>query len=34
MVGAVNIPIRRLAAGARIRLDPGRGVVTYCYDSL
>ncbi len=32
--GAVNIPIRKLAAEARSRLDAGRGVITYCYDSL
>jgi len=31
---AVNIPIRKLATEARSRLDAGRAVVTYCYDSL
>ncbi|MCA1681686.1 MAG: rhodanese-like domain-containing protein [Acidimicrobiales bacterium] len=34
IVGAVNIPIRKLAAEARRRLDPSRGVITYGYDSL
>jgi len=30
--GAQNIPLRRLAAEARSRLDPSRSVVVYCYD--
>ena len=31
--GAVNVPLRRLGAEARSRLDRGRPVVVYCYDS-
>ena len=31
--GAVNIPLRRLDREARERLDPGRAVVVYCWDS-
>ncbi|HSH59874.1 MAG TPA: rhodanese-like domain-containing protein [Acidimicrobiales bacterium] len=34
IVGSVNIPIRKLAAEASRRLDPSRGVISYCYDSL
>jgi len=34
IVGAVNISIRKLATEARSRLDAGRAVITYCYDSL
>jgi rhodanese-related sulfurtransferase len=34
IVGAVHIPLRKLAAQAPGRLDPNRGVIVYCYDSL
>jgi rhodanese-related sulfurtransferase len=30
--GAVNIPLRRIDAEARDRLDPGRPVIVYCWD--
>jgi rhodanese-related sulfurtransferase len=30
--GATNIPLRRIDAEARDRLDPGRPVVVYCWD--
>jgi rhodanese-related sulfurtransferase len=30
--GAINIPLRRIDAEARQRLDPGRPVVVYCWD--
>jgi len=30
---AVHIHLRRLAAQAREKLDPGRAIVVYCYDS-
>jgi rhodanese-related sulfurtransferase len=30
--GAINIPLRRLDAEARERLDPARPVVVYCWD--
>ena len=30
--GAVNIPLKELAARAPRELDPGRPVVVYCYD--
>ncbi len=30
--GAVNIPLKRLGAEARHRLDPSRPVIAYCYD--
>jgi rhodanese-related sulfurtransferase len=33
LVGAINIPLRRLDAEARERLDPSRPVITYCWDS-
>ena len=31
--GAINIPLRRIDAQARHRLDPARPVVVYCWDS-
>lgn len=31
--GAINIPIRKIEEGASKRLDRGRPVVVYCYDS-
>lgn len=31
--GAINIPLRRIDADARARLDPSRPVITYCWDS-
>jgi len=31
--GAINLPLRRLEAEARRRLDPKRPVVVYCWDS-
>ena len=31
--GAVGIPLRRIDAEAREKLDPGRAVVVYCWDS-
>jgi rhodanese-related sulfurtransferase len=34
IVGAVHIPLRKLAAEAPGRLDADRAVITYCYDSL
>lgn len=32
--GAVNIPLKTLDRDAAAQLDPGRPVVTYCYDAL
>jgi rhodanese-related sulfurtransferase len=33
--GAINLPLKQLdASSARERLDPGRPVVVYCWDSL
>jgi rhodanese-related sulfurtransferase len=32
--GAVNLPLKQLDAGSAARLDPGRPVVVYCWDSL
>jgi rhodanese-related sulfurtransferase len=31
---AIHIPLRRILADARASLDPSRGVVVYCRDSL
>ena len=31
--GAINIPIRKIEEDASERLDRGRPVVVYCYDS-
>jgi rhodanese-related sulfurtransferase len=31
--GAISIPLRRLESEARERLDPGRPVIVYCWDS-
>ena len=31
--GAINIPLKTLDASAAARLDPGRPVIVYCYDS-
>lgn len=30
--GAINIPLRKIDAEARDRLDPSRPVVVYCWD--
>jgi rhodanese-related sulfurtransferase len=30
--GAVSIPLRRIDAEARERLDPARAVIVYCWD--
>jgi rhodanese-related sulfurtransferase len=32
--GAVNLPLKELDATTAARLDPGRPVVTYCWDAL
>ena len=32
--GAVSIPLKQLDAATVARLDPGRPVVVYCWDSL
>lgn len=34
IVGAVHVPLRKLAAEAPSRLDSNRAVIVYCYDSL
>jgi len=34
IVGAVHIPLRKVAAEAPSRLDTSRAVIVYCYDSL
>jgi len=31
--GAISLPLRRIDAGARDRLDPNRPVIVYCFDS-
>ena len=31
--GAIGIPLRRIDAEARERLDPSRPVIVYCWDS-
>jgi phage shock protein E len=31
--GAINLPLRKLEKEARQRLDPGRPVIVYCWDS-
>lgn len=31
--GAIHLPLRKIEAEARQRLDPGRPVVVYCWDS-
>lgn len=31
--GAVNVRLRDMDAGVRTRLDPGRPVIVYCWDS-
>jgi rhodanese-related sulfurtransferase len=30
--GAINIPLRKIDAEAKEKLDPGRPVVVYCWD--
>jgi rhodanese-related sulfurtransferase len=30
--GAINIPLRRIDAEARDRLDPQRPIIVYCWD--
>jgi rhodanese-related sulfurtransferase len=32
--GAISVPLKRLDAGSVSRLDRGRPVVVYCWDSL
>jgi rhodanese-related sulfurtransferase len=32
--GAVNLPLKQLDATTAARLDPGRPVVTYCWDEI
>jgi rhodanese-related sulfurtransferase len=32
--GAVNLPLKELDATTAAKLDPGRPVVTYCWDAL
>jgi hypothetical protein len=32
--GAINLPLKRLDANAAARLDRGRPVIVYCWDSL
>ncbi len=32
--GALNVPLAKIPTQAPGRLDPKRGVVVYCYDSL
>ncbi|HVL92945.1 MAG TPA: rhodanese-like domain-containing protein [Acidimicrobiales bacterium] len=34
LAGAIHVPLAKLAELAPERLDTGRAVVTYCYDSL
>ncbi len=34
LLGAVHVPLKKLAELAPERLDPARAVITYCYDSL
>jgi rhodanese-related sulfurtransferase len=31
--GAINIPLRKIDAEVRTRLDPSRPVLVYCWDS-
>jgi rhodanese-related sulfurtransferase len=31
--GAINLPLRKLEREAKQRLDPGRPVIVYCWDS-
>ena len=31
--GAIHLPLRKIDAGVRARLDPERPVVLYCWDS-
>ncbi|CAN5881281.1 hypothetical protein BH23ACT12_BH23ACT12_06320 [soil metagenome] len=31
--GAINIPLRKIQSEAQGRLDPGRPVIVYCWDS-
>lgn len=33
IAGSIGIPLRRIDAEARERLDPGKPVITYCWDS-
>lgn len=33
IAGSIGIPLRRIDAEARDRLDPAKPVVTYCWDS-
>jgi rhodanese-related sulfurtransferase len=30
--GAINIPLRKIDAEAKERLDPGKPVIVYCWD--
>jgi rhodanese-related sulfurtransferase len=31
--GAINLPLRKIEAGARQVLDPSRPVIVYCWDT-
>ena len=31
--GAINLPLRKLEKEAKQRLDPGKPVIVYCWDS-
>lgn len=33
IAGSIGIPLRRVDAEARDRLDPAKPVITYCWDS-
>jgi rhodanese-related sulfurtransferase len=33
LVGAINLPLRKIESEAKARLDPSRPVVVYCWDS-
>ena len=34
IVGAIHVPLKKVAELAADRLDTSRAVITYCYDSL
>lgn len=31
--GAISLPLRKIETGMKVRLDPGRPVIVYCWDS-
>jgi rhodanese-related sulfurtransferase len=33
LLGAINLPLRKIDTQASIRLDPSRPVLVYCWDS-